>query len=76
MHDHVHADYNTDELFLNAGIKDGEWHSAEQYQVFFHLVRVSGVVIWSSSHMFLIMILDYDWIPLILTRVVPVLLAS
>lgn len=29
LHDHVQADYNTDELFLNAGIKDGEWHSAE-----------------------------------------------
>lgn len=45
-------------------------------QLSIHLVRVSGVVIWSSSHTFLIMILDYDWIPLILTRVVLVLLAS
>lgn len=43
---------------------------------FFILLEFLGLLFGLVSHMFLIMILDYDWIPLILTRVVPVLLAS
>lgn len=43
---------------------------------FSFILEFLGLLFGLVSHMFLIMTLDYDWVPLILTRVVPVLLAS